>query len=258
MASESSDRREARPASHRRRFLIGLALAALLAVGLGAMLLAGAQTAERRESAERRALVTLSALAAVVDRASGGSVQEAAPAAPAETPAEGGMGLGAEIAAAEQGQAQAPTDAEAGAIRKAVEGFAADHPEVAAIRVVEFEGIMLAASTSAADQGAKAAPRRLERDEKPLYDLGQKLRANVESNRQGAEGAARAPELGFERQADGVLALGAPVERGGEVIGMVQMETRATRRAPHLHLSAIRLLLAGAGDRPGPALVRPR
>lgn len=232
MASESSDRREARPASHRRRFLIGLALAALLAVGLGAMLLAGAQTAERRESAERRALVTLSALAAVVDRASGGSVQEAAPAAPAETPAEGGMGLGAEIAAAEQGQAQAPTDAEAGAIRKAVEGFAADHPEVAAIRVVEFEGIMLAASTSAADQGAKAAPRRLERDEKPLYDLGQKLRANVESNRQGAEGAARAPELGFERQADGVLALGAPVERGGEVIGMVQMETRATLEPP--------------------------
>ena len=197
-------------------------------MGLGALLLAGAQTAERRERAERRALVTLSALAAVVDRASGGSVQEAAPAAPRRnTCPKGGMGLGAEIAAAEQGQAQAPTDDEAGAIRKAVEGFAAAHPEVAAIRVVEFEGIMLAASTAAADQGAKAAPRRLERDEKPLYDLGQKLRAAVESNRQGAEGAARAPELGFERRPDGVLALAAPVERGGEVIGMVQMETRA-------------------------------
>jgi arabinogalactan oligomer/maltooligosaccharide transport system permease protein len=215
-----------------RRFLIGLAVAALLGVGLGAMLLAGAQTAERRERAERRALVTLSALAAVVDRASGGSVQEAAPTAPAETPSEGGMGLGAEIAAAEQAQPQAPTDAEAGAVRKAVEGFAAAHPEVAAIRVVEFEGLRLAASTAAADQGTKAAPRRLEREEKPLYDLGQKLRAAVEANRQGAEGAARAPELGFERHPDGVLALAAPVERGGEVIGMVQMETRATPEPP--------------------------
>src|SRR5215218_1367110 len=228
---------EARP--HRRRFLIGIALAALLGVGLGAMLLAGAQTSERRERAERRALVTLSALTAVVDRASGGSVQEAAPTGATglgeeipSPPSEGGMGLGAEIAAAEQGQAQAPTDAEAGAIRKAVEGFAAAHPEVAAIRVVEFEGILLAASTATADQGVKAAPRRLERDEKPLYDLGQKLRAAVESNRQGAEGAARAPELGFERRANGVLALAAPVERGGEVIGMVQMETRATPEPP--------------------------
>jgi arabinogalactan oligomer/maltooligosaccharide transport system permease protein len=224
--------REARPVSHRRRFLIGLAVAALLGMGLGAVLLAGAQTSERRERAERRALVTLSALAAVVDRASGGSVQEAAPTAPVETPSEGGMGLGAEIAAAEQGQPQAPTDAEAGAVRKAVEGFAAAHPEVAAIRVVEFEGIKLAASTAAADQGTKAAPRRLEREEKPLYDLGQKLRAAVEANRQGAEGAARAPELGFERREDGVLALAAPVERGGEVIGMVQMETRAVPEPP--------------------------
>jgi len=232
MARYNSDHRTARPISHRRRFLIGLAVAALLAVGLGAVLLAGAQTAERRERAERRALVTLSALAAVVDRASGGSVQEAAPTAPAETPSEGGMGLGAEIAAAEQGQAQAPTDAEAGAVRKAVEGFATAHPEVAAIRVVEFEGIKLAASTAAADQGVKAAPRRLEREEKPLYDLGQKLRAAVEANRQGAEGAARAPELGFERREDGVLALAAPVERGGEVIGTVQMETRALPEPP--------------------------
>jgi arabinogalactan oligomer/maltooligosaccharide transport system permease protein len=231
--------RDSRPVSHRRRFLIGLAVAALLGVGLGAVLLAGAQTAERRERAERRALVTLSALAAVVDRASGGSVQEAAPTGATglgeeipSPPSEGGMGLGAEIAAAEQGQPQAPTDAEAGAVRKAVAGFAADHPEVAAIRVVEFDGILLAASTAAADQGVKAAPRRLERDEKPLYDLGQKLRAAVEGNRQGAEGAARQPELGFERREDGVLMLAAPVERGGEVIGMVQMETRAIPEPP--------------------------
>lgn len=227
---------DTRPVPYRRRFLIGLALAALLGVGLGAALLAGAQTAERRERAERRAVITLSALAAVIDRASGGSVQEAAPTEavqpPAAPPAEGGMGLGAEIAAAEQAQPQAPTDAQADAVRKAVAGFAAAHPEVAAIRVIELADVRLAASTAAADTGVKAAPRRLERDEKPLYDLGQKLRAAVEGNRQGAEGAARQPEIGFERQPDGVLALAAPVERGGEVIGMVQIETRATPEAP--------------------------
>jgi arabinogalactan oligomer/maltooligosaccharide transport system permease protein len=222
--------RAPRPVSHRRRFLVGLALAALLGVGIGAALLAGAQTAERRERAERRAVVTLSALTAVVDRAAGGGEQGAAPAAAApsaEASEGGGMGLGAEIAAAEKAPAPTSTDNREEAVRRAVQGFAAAHPEVAAIRVVEFDGILLAASTAPADTGAQAAPRRLERDEKPLYDLGEKLRAAVEGNRQGAEGAARGPEIGFERQPNGVLALAAPVERGGEVVGMVQMETRA-------------------------------
>ena len=223
---------QAQLVSHRRRFLIGLALAALLGAWLGAALLAGSQQAERRDRAERRALVTLSSLTAVLDRTSGGSTQEAAPTETAQAPAaspgtEGGMGLGAEIAAAEQGQAPTSAAARGEAVRKAVERFAAAHPEVGAIRVVEFEGILLAASTAPSDRGAKAAPRRLERDEKPLYDLGQRLRAAVEGNRQGAEGAARQPEIGVARQPNGVLILTAPVERGGEVIGMVQMETRA-------------------------------
>ncbi|MFL6264235.1 MAG: carbohydrate ABC transporter permease [Thermoanaerobaculia bacterium] len=227
---------DTRPASHRRRFLIGVAVAALLGVGLGALLLAGTRTAERRDRAERRALVTLSALAAVVDRASGGSTAEAAPSGGTglgeeipSPPAEGGMGLGAEIAAAEQqGQAQAPAGSQDEALRGAVERFAALHPEIAAIRVVRFDGILLAASTAPADKGTQAAPRRLARDEKPLYDLGQRLRAAVEANRQGAEGAARAPEIGLERGSGGEISLAAPVERNGEVLGMVQMETRAS------------------------------
>jgi arabinogalactan oligomer / maltooligosaccharide transport system permease protein len=219
---------QAHPVSHRRRFLTGLALAALLGAGLGAVLLAGGQQAERRDRAERRALVTLSALTAILDRTSGGSTQEAAPTAAAPAESEGGMGLGAEIAAAEQqGQAQAPTGDQDAGLRRAVERFAATHPEIGAIRVVRFEGILLAASTAPSDTGTKAAPRRLERDEKPVYDLGQKLRAAVEGNRQGAEGAARQPEIGVERQPNGVLTLSAPVERGGEVIGMAQVETRA-------------------------------
>jgi arabinogalactan oligomer/maltooligosaccharide transport system permease protein len=254
MADDTRDSRgrlQRRPVSHRRRFLIGLVLAALLGVGLGAALLAGARTTERRERAERRAVVTLSALAAVVDRAdraNGGASPKAAaapatglgeeipaPAAPATPPAAptdaGGMGIGAEIAATQQ-QAQAPASegAREDRVRRAVAAFAAAHPEVGAVRVVQFDGILLVASTDPADQGAKAAPRPLARDEKPLYDLGQRLRAAVEGNAQGAEGAARAPELGFERRPDGALALAAPLEQAGpatgEVTGMVQMETR--------------------------------
>ena len=158
-----SESRTTRPTSHRRRFLIGVAVAALLGVGLGALLLAGTRTSERRDRAERRALVTLSALTAILDRTSGGSAQEAAPTEAAQPPAEGnGMGLGAEIAAVEQGQASTSTDARGEAVRKAVQSFAAAHPQVGAIRVIEFEGVQLTASTAPSDQGAEAAPRRLE------------------------------------------------------------------------------------------------
>jgi arabinogalactan oligomer / maltooligosaccharide transport system permease protein len=209
--------------SHRRRFVIGLALAALLGVGLGASLLAGSLAAERRERAERKAVVTLSALAAIVDRASGGAAEEAAPAA------AGGFGLGEELAAVERNQAAAPQNDEGAKVRRAVARFAAEHPEATAIRVVKLESRQLEASTAPADRGDKAAPRTLVLDEKPVYDLGQKLRAAVEANRQGAEGAARAPEIAIERRPEGVLLLAAPVERGGEAVGMVQIETRAAR-----------------------------
>jgi arabinogalactan oligomer/maltooligosaccharide transport system permease protein len=227
----------ARTPSHRRRLLIGLALAALLGAGLGASLLAGSLVAERRERAERKAVVTLSALAAIVDRASGGGVEEAAPpggfglgeeipeAAPAGVE-EDGMGLGDELAALDQGPSTAAGD-EGEAVRRAVARFAAGHPEVTAIRVIRFDGRTLEASTAPEDRGGKAAPRSLALDEKPVYDLGQKLRAAVEANREGAEGAARAPEIAVERRPRGRLLLAAPVERRGMVIGMVQMETQA-------------------------------
>ncbi len=161
------------------------------------------------------------------------------------------MGLGAEIAAAEQAAAaELPRRPGRGRAPRRRARFAAAHPEIAAIRVVEFEGILLAASTAPADRGTKAAPRRLAREEKPLYDLGQTLRAAVEGNRQGAEGAARAPETrprAGRRTACSSLA--APVERGGEVVGMVQMETRAQAGAGRLLLAPLPRRLARAGGR---------
>ncbi len=221
----TSDLRESRPVSHRRRFVLGLAVAALLGVGAAALLLRGAQTAESRQQAQRKAVITLSALTDLVDRAGGGVAPAAEATAPANPPEEGGgMGLGAEIAAAEQGEAKPATDS-GDAVRQAVARFAAGHPEIKAVRVVDFEGIQLTASTSPQDTGAKAAPRRLERDEKDVYDLGQRLRAAVQGNREGAEGAARQPEIAILRNEDGTWSLAAPVERGGEIVGMVQMDT---------------------------------
>ena len=209
------------PPSHRRRFLIGLTLAALAAAFLGAALLAAARAGESRERSERRSVVTLLALAEVIDRAGGG-----APAAEEPSyglgeelpPVEGeGMGIGDELAAIE---AEAPAEDPGEPVRRAVAAFAQAHPEVKAIRVVGFEGIRLEASTDPNDK----APRRLEREEKPLYDLGQKLRAAVAGNREGLEGAARAEEVAVERLPGGLLRLSAPIEKAGEVAGMVQMD----------------------------------
>ncbi|HEX6900652.1 MAG TPA: sugar ABC transporter permease [Thermoanaerobaculia bacterium] len=234
---------DARPVSHRRRFLIGLALAALLGVGIGALLLSGARAAEHRERAERQAVVTLSALASVVDRASGGSAAEAAPGdggfglgeeipapeAEAPPPAEdsgGGMGLGDELAALDAPAAETEADAAGEAVRRTVARFAQEHPDVRAIRVVKLDDRMLEASTAPEDAGDKAAPRALTLDEKPLFDLGQKLRAAVQGNREGAEGAARSPEISIERRPEGIVLLSAPVESGGAAVGMVQIETK--------------------------------
>ncbi|HEY6554644.1 MAG TPA: hypothetical protein VI669_14900, partial [Vicinamibacteria bacterium] len=65
--------------SHRRWFLIGLTVAALVAALLGAALLAAARAGESRERSERRSVVTLLALAQLVDRVGGGAPAEEEP-----------------------------------------------------------------------------------------------------------------------------------------------------------------------------------
>jgi arabinogalactan oligomer / maltooligosaccharide transport system permease protein len=242
--------REPRPVSHRRRFLIGLAVAALVAAGFAAVLLSGARAAESRARAEREAVITLSALAEVVERAYGaaedgaateesgfGLGEEIGEVTGEEEPAppeDGGFGIGDELAALEEGTDGAQPEEHPGVrVRRAVAAFAEAHPQITAIRVVNFGGSLLEASTAPADEGERAAPRRLSPalNEKPLYDLGQSLRSAVVSNRQGAEGAARGEEIAIRRGPEGALSLAAPLERDGEVIGIVQMETLAGRAA---------------------------
>ncbi|MBK6405147.1 MAG: sugar ABC transporter permease [Holophagales bacterium] len=65
----------------------------------------------------------------------------------------------------------------------------------------------------------------MKREEKDLYDRGQRLRASIETNRQ--EGGGRKDEVEKERLPDGSVSLAAPIERDGEVAGLVE-----TRRVP--------------------------
>lgn len=111
------------------------------------------------------------------------------------------------------------------AVRTVVAEFAKLQPQVASTRVVLFDGISLEASTDPSDTGENAAPRRLKREEKDLYDRGQRLRAAIETNL--AEGGGRKDEVETERLPDGSVSLAAPIERGGEVVGLVEI-----RRVP--------------------------
>ncbi|RYZ36557.1 MAG: sugar ABC transporter permease [Myxococcaceae bacterium] len=96
-------------------------------------------------------------------------------------------------------------------------------PQGGAARVIAFSGIKLEASTFPEDTGDKVAPRRLSREEKPLYDRGQRLRAAVETNRE--EGGARKSEVESETLPSGGRLLSAPVEVDGQVVGSVEWFT---------------------------------
>ena len=252
------------PPSHRRRFLLGLAVAGLFA-GLCALgLLHRAELGEAASRSERLAGVTFGALSDGVKAARGqaGSAEGAAPEdatgigaelgdlsgdSSGEPPQETG-GIGAELDAA-MAPEEAPAADEAGEkTRAAVAAFAAAHPEIVTIRVVSFEGIRLDASTAPGDTGEKAAPRQLAREEKDLYDLGQKLRAAVQSNKEtGDEAGARAEEVAVERRPGGTLALAGPLEVAGEVVGMIQMETTPEPpSAPRAFLPALSAAFAPA------------
>ncbi|HSE43123.1 MAG TPA: hypothetical protein VLH08_20365, partial [Acidobacteriota bacterium] len=119
------------------------------------------------------------------------------------------------------------------AVRQVVNEVAASDPGILSIRVIR--GPRLEASTAKEDSGDKAAPRRLSRDEKPLFDLGQRLRAAVQTNRE--EQVARKQEIEIYHLDSGALRLAAPVEQDDSVVGFVLIETappEQPKRAPIL------------------------
>ena len=109
---------------------------------------------------------------------------------------------------------QAADDA---AARKLVAGWQETHPPGTRVRVIR--GTTLEASTDPADTADRAAPRRLAREEKPLYDQAQRLRAGVDTNR---EGGAPKPEIEVESEG-AARRVAVPLEAEGKVTGMVQV-----------------------------------
>jgi len=107
------------------------------------------------------------------------------------------------------------------AVRRVVGGWQQMHAPGTVVRVIR--GTTLEASTDPTDGGEKGAPRRLQRDEKPLFDQAQRLRAGVDNNR---EGGAPKPELEVEPEG-GVRRVALPLEIDGKVTGSLQIRVPA-------------------------------
>ena len=190
------------PPSHRRRFTAGVVLATALGLALSHAMLRSALQEVGDGTVQRLAAISLSALAELSVRS-------------------GGKG---------------------DPVRRAVSAWQQRTPSTRAARVILFDGLSLEASTAPADSGDKAAPRRLSREEKPLYDVGQLLRAAVETNRQ--EGQKRKREIEPVPGAPpGGLAIAQPLELEGKVAGLVELETvpepRPERASPLVPLGAL-------------------
>ena len=173
-------------ASLRLRFGIGLAAASAIAIGLAYALLAGERRQSQHEKAPRLAVVRLRALTEAVSKF--------------DVPSENGL-------------------------QPLLAAWKKRLPDSPPARVVATQGISLEASTFPQDTGEKAPPRRLAREEKPLFDQAARLRAAVETNR--SEGAARVDEIEISKTPSGGLGLASPIEKEGLVVGMAQMETPA-------------------------------
>ncbi|ATB28984.1 carbohydrate ABC transporter permease [Melittangium boletus] len=188
---------------YRGRVLVGLVLALGVSLLLAQGLLTRALESVSIDRADRQTFVSLRALEDMVQRA-------------------GGTG---------------------DAVRAVVSTWKEQMPPGSAVRVIAFSGIRLEASTFPEDVGERAAPRRLSREEKPLYDRGQRLRASVDTNRE--ESTARKVEVEAESLPGGGRLLSAPVEVEGAVVGMVEMATAplAAPLAPSLGSLALWWLL---------------
>ena len=109
------------------------------------------------------------------------------------------------------------------------------------IRVVRTGGARLLASTHPADLAGEL-PRRLGKDEKWLFDLGQELRAAAETNQ--SEGVFRKPQVDISRPAEGRIRVTVPYLSDGAIAGFVQHEAPIESGAPVRPPLPLVLLLA--------------
>lgn len=210
---------------------LGLALALAAGVGLGEWFFAQAQDELLAERQEREVLMQALALA---DQAA--AVEHDDPGASA---------------------------ARLGALART---WSARFPDLVAIRMVRSDDAWFLASTDPRDK--PALPRPLARDEKALYDLGQDLRANVETN--AAEGMLRKKQVAVERLEPARLRIATPYAVDGRMRGFVQVDQRVAAPEPPpagwratlaialplaLFLPALGWLRRAAPGRPWPAFV---
>jgi arabinogalactan oligomer/maltooligosaccharide transport system permease protein len=99
-------------------------------------------------------------------------------------------------------------------LRKRVARWQREHPALEQIRLVV--GRELQASTRVEDE----APRALQREEKPLFDLATALRSAAETN--VSEGAVRKKTIQVDDPRHGALTVTVPYRVDGEVAGIVQ------------------------------------
>jgi arabinogalactan oligomer/maltooligosaccharide transport system permease protein len=224
------------PPDPRRRLLAALLLGLLLGVGLLWLAVGRLQRAQAAELVERRAIVSLLALAEVATRARAGAALP-------------------EVEVDPYAAEEAREAARSAAVARVAARWAQRQPGVEHLRVVDLGGRALVASTDPADRRRGEPPRRLERDEKPLFDLGQRLRGVVEAARSGGP---REEQIVVEPRRGRRMRLSAPWRDGAEVIGLVQVDTApASAAAPAglpLALAAALLpfaLFAAAASVPG-------
>jgi arabinogalactan oligomer/maltooligosaccharide transport system permease protein len=122
-----------------------------------------------------------------------------------------------------------------GVARAALTRLAAEDAALVSLRVMRLDGAMLEASTVPADSGDRAAPRRLERPEKWIYDLGQALQAARATNLE--EGAARKDEIVLVRDAGGRRRVAVPIDIDGALSGYALVETAEALPSPATSLA---------------------
>ncbi|MFA6955970.1 MAG: sugar ABC transporter permease [Thermoanaerobaculia bacterium] len=88
------------------------------------------------------------------------------------------------------------------------------------VRISNTDNRTIEASSFPEDVANGELPRRMVRDEKPIYDLGQELASAVEGNAGGA--AATKEVVALEWSADGWLKIATPIFHEGAVVGIVQ------------------------------------
>jgi len=117
---------------------------------------------------------------------------------------------------------QADKDASPEQVSSILTRLATDADADTFYRVLRLSGARLLASNDPRDSTKEPPPRRLERDEKALFDLGQGIRASVETN--VGEGVSRRRQIEVSEVSPGRMLISLPYFVDEKVAGIVQTE----------------------------------